>query len=111
MSRKNTKPESSDQIPADMASPGGASAAPQAAVVVDLSPPAIRAAIAQGKAAITEGKSKADAARLIFAAIGGESKEVIVAAFVEGAALTPKGALTYWYNCRRRATKQAGRPT
>jgi hypothetical protein len=29
-----------------------------------------------------------------------------VAAFVEGASLTPKGALTYWYNCRRKIAKK-----
>ncbi len=68
---------------------------------------AIRAAVAQGAALIAEGKSKADAARAIFTAIHNESKEVIVAAFVDGATLTPKGALTYWYNCRRKADKAA----
>ena len=36
-----------------------------------------------------------------------EPKEVIVAAFIEGATLTEKGALTYWYNCRRKAAKEA----
>ena len=72
---------------------------------IDLNTPAIQNAVAQGKALIAEGKSKADAARAIFAAIKGESKDVIVAAFVEGATLTPKGALTYWYNCKRRAAK------
>lgn len=73
---------------------------------VDLNTPTIQNAIASGKALIAEGKSKADAAREIFNAISAEPKEVIVAAFVEGATLTPKGALTYWYNCRRRASKQ-----
>lgn len=73
---------------------------------LDLSPPAIQRAIAQGSALITEGKSKADAARAIFASIKDEPKDVIVAAFVEGATLTPKGALTYWYNCRRKASKE-----
>ena len=32
-------------------------------------------------------------------------RETVVAAFVEGAGLTEKGALTYWYNCRRKAAK------
>ncbi|WP_395351818.1 hypothetical protein [Variovorax sp. UC122_21] len=76
-------------------------------VVVDLSKPSIRAAIEQGKAVLAEGKTKADAARAIFGAIKDEPKEVIVGAFVEGAALTDKGALTYWYNCRRKAAKEA----
>lgn len=77
------------------------------AAQLDMNTPAIQSAIAQGKVLIAEGKSKADAARSIFDAIKGESKEVIVAAFVEGATLTPKGALTYWYNCKRRASKAA----
>ena len=29
-------------------------------------------------------------------------QEVVLQAFIEGASLTPKGALTYWYNCRRK---------
>lgn len=68
---------------------------------------AIKAAIANGQALIAEGKSKADAARAIYAAISSESKDTIVAAFVEGATLTPKGALTYWYNNRRKAAKES----
>ena len=35
----------------------------------------------------------------------GEQKELIIAAFVSGATLTEKGAMTYWYNCRRKAAK------
>ncbi len=61
----------------------------------------------QGQAVLKEGKTKADAARLIFSLIQNEEKDVVVAVFVEGANLTPKGALTYWYNCRRRAAKEA----
>ena len=76
---------------------------------INLSAPAVQNAIAQGKALIAEGKSKADAARAIFAVIKDESKDVIVAAFVEGATLTPKGALTYWYNNRRKAGKNTAR--
>ncbi|MGA7194080.1 MAG: hypothetical protein WBW94_10650 [Anaerolineales bacterium] len=72
----------------------------------DLNKDNVKHAIAQGKALIKEGKSKADAARLIYATIKDEGKEVIVAAFIEGATLTEKGALTYWYNCRRRADKE-----
>jgi len=75
------------------------------AVKVDLSKPTIQEAIAEGSALIKDGKSKADAARAIYARIACEPKEVIVAAFVEGATLTEKGALTYWYNCKRRAAK------
>lgn len=73
---------------------------------VDFSKPNVQEAIAQGKAIIKEGKSKADAARAIYALLKTEGKEVIVAAFVAGATLTEKGALTYWYNCKRRAEKE-----
>lgn len=74
-------------------------------VKFDLSKPGIQEAIAEGKALIKDGKSKADAARAIYAKISSEPKEVIVAAFVAGATLTEKGALTYWYNCKRKAAK------
>jgi len=69
-----------------------------AEVKIDLSKPNIKEAIAQGLAVLKEGKTKADAARVIYAAIKDEPKEVVVAAFVQGATLTEKGALTYWYN-------------
>lgn len=74
---------------------------------IDLTLPLVKEAIAQGKAIIKDGKSKADAARAIYTLIKDEPKEVIVAAFVEGATLTPKGALTYWYNCKRRTAKES----
>lgn len=80
---------------------------PAEPVKIDLSKPVLQDAIAQGKAMIADGKTKADAARLIFSLINSEEKETIVAAFVAGATLTEKGALTYWYNCRRRAAKEA----
>lgn len=86
-----------------------ASAAAQAAPVepkkIDLNKPSIKEAIAKGKATIKEGKSKADAAMVIFEALKAEEKEVVIAAFVQGATLTEKGAVTYWYNCRRKAKK------
>lgn len=74
---------------------------------IDLTKPAIKDVIDQGLALIKEGKSKADAARAIYAVIKDEPKEVIVAAFVAGATLTDKGALTYFYNSKRRAEKDA----
>lgn len=66
---------------------------------------AIAAAIAAGRALIDEGKTKVEASMAIYALIEGESQETIVKAFVEGASLTEKGALTYWYNCRRKMKK------
>jgi hypothetical protein len=72
---------------------------------IDLSKPQIKEAIARGKALIKEGKSKADAAMVIFEALKAEEKDVVIAAFIQGATLTEKGAVTYWYNCRRKARK------
>lgn len=65
----------------------------------------VRSAIAEGKALIDQGKTKVEAAMAIYTKIEGESQETIVKAFVEGASLTEKGALTYWYNCRRKMKK------
>ena len=72
---------------------------------IDLNKPPIKDAIAKGKALIKEGKSKADAAMVIFEALKDQDKDVVIAAFVQGATLTEKGAVTYWYNCRRKARK------
>lgn len=77
---------------------------------IDLNKPVVKEAIAQGQAIIKEGKSKADAARAIYAVLKDEDKDLIVAAFVKGATLTEKGALTYWYNCRRKAEKDEKKP-
>jgi hypothetical protein len=72
---------------------------------IDLNKPLIKEAIAKGKALIKEGKTKADAAMVIFEALKDQDKDVVIAAFVQGATLTEKGAVTYWYNCRRKARK------
>jgi transcriptional/translational regulatory protein YebC/TACO1 len=87
--------------------PKAASTAPveSAKKVIDLNKPVIKEAINKGKALIKDGKSKVEAAMLIFEALKDEDSEVIVAAFVQGAALTEKGAVTYFYNCRRKAKK------
>ncbi len=66
----------------------------------------IQQAIADGKALILEGKPKADAAMAIFRLIGEGFQETVVQAFIEGATLTSKGALTYWYNCRRKLARE-----
>lgn len=62
----------------------------------------LETAIIAGKALIDEGKPKIDAAMSIYIALLGESQDTVVSAFIEGAALTPKGAVTYWYNCKRK---------
>ena len=74
---------------------------------INLNREPIAGAISQGLEVIHSGKSKADAARAIYGVLKDEQKEVIVAAFVAGATLTEKGALTYWYNCKRKAKKEA----
>jgi len=64
---------------------------------------AVRKAVALGKDMRKQpDTSKADVARKMFETIAEEPREVIVQAFVDGAGLTPKGALTYFYNCRRK---------
>lgn len=84
-----------------------ANSAPQAAPK-PTNPAAVRKAIALGKDMRKQpDTSKADVARKMFETISEEPREVIVQAFVDGAGLTPKGAQTYFYNCRRRAEKAA----
>lgn len=73
----------------------------------DLNKPTVKTAIEAGAKVIAGSGTKADAARAMYEMISAEDKDVIVAAFVAGAALTEKGALTYWYNCRRKASKKA----
>ena len=87
--------------------PAPATAAAVEPKKIDMNKQSIKDAIAKGKAVIKEGKSKADAAMVIFEALKAEEKDVVIAAFVQGATLTEKGAVTYWYNCRRKATKTA----
>lgn len=63
-------------------------------------------AINEGRAIITSGGSKADAARAIFRLIHDEHREVVLQAFIEGADVTPKGSPTYYYNISRKFRKQ-----
>jgi hypothetical protein len=63
-------------------------------------------AIAEGRAAVTAGNTKIDAAMVIFRLIHDQPQQVILKAFVDGATLTEKGALTYWYNCRRKLARE-----
>ena len=65
----------------------------------------IKEAIAAGQQAIKAGSTKTEASKIIFAKLPGESQETIVHAFIEGANLTPQGALTYWYNRERERKK------
>jgi hypothetical protein len=72
---------------------------------IDMSKPSIKDAVAKGKELLKEGKTKADVAMVIFEALKAEEKDVVIAAFVQGAGLTEKGSVTYWYNCKRKAKK------
>ena len=66
----------------------------------------IAKAIAEGRKMIEAGKSKIDTALAMYEQLEGMEQDVVVKAFIEGATLTEKGALTYWYNCRRRLAKE-----
>jgi hypothetical protein len=67
----------------------------------------VKKAVTLGKEMMKKGEevTKADVARAMYELIHEESREVIVQAFVEGASLTPKGAQTYFYNCKRKMRK------
>ena len=69
----------------------------------------VKKAVTLGKDMMKKGDevTKADVARAMYELIHTESREVIVQAFVDGANLTPKGAQTYFYNCRRRMKKRS----
>jgi hypothetical protein len=53
-----------------------------------------------------EQRRKVEAAMAIYRHLHECPQETVINAFVEGAALTPKGALTYWYNCRRKFSRE-----
>jgi len=65
----------------------------------------VKQAIADGKAMIKDGKTKVEATTAMYAKLKNADRETAVAAFMEGASLTEKGAVTYWYNCKRKAVK------
>jgi transcriptional/translational regulatory protein YebC/TACO1 len=68
----------------------------------DLNKESIKKAIAKGKEVLKSGKTKADAAREIYPLVKDESREVIVQVFMQGATLTERGAMTYFYNIKRK---------
>jgi hypothetical protein len=97
---KKTAPAAA--TPAAVTKPAPAAVEPKK---IDMNKPSIKDAIAKGKELLKEGKTKADVAMVIFEALKAEEKDVVIAAFVQGATLTEKGAVTYWYNCKRKAGK------
>lgn len=110
MGKKPTESKSSETAPSETgaestSSEGSNENAAAERSAPDLTQPAVKAAIEAGQKVIADGGTKADAARAMFDAIANEPKELVVAAFVAGATLTEKGALTYWYNCKRKAAK------
>jgi hypothetical protein len=104
--KQATKPAPAAATPASVTKPAPAAIEPKK---IDLNQPLIKEAIAKGKSLIKEGKTKADVAMVIFEALKAEEKDVVIAAFVQGATLTEKGAVTYWYNCKRKAKKVAAK--
>lgn len=69
----------------------------------------VKKAVALGKEMMKKEDevTKVEVAMAMYELIHEESREVIVQAFIEGANLTPKGAQTYFYNCKRRFRNQA----
>lgn len=65
-------------------------------------------ALELGQSIISSGKTKVEATQAMYPLLKKESREVICQAFIEGANLTDKGAMTYFYNAikfYRRKTK------
>ena len=67
-------------------------------------PKIIQDAIKIGQNLTKQQKTKAEAAMSMYRLLheGGCDQETIVDAFIKGASLTPMGARTYFYNCRRK---------
>ncbi len=66
----------------------------------------VRKAVDEGKAIIKNGGSKAESARAIFSLIHEQPRDAVIAAFIEGATITPKGAPTYFYNISRKFKRE-----
>lgn len=70
---------------------------------LDLNKDNIKKAIARGKELTKAGgKTKVDIAREIFNLVKNEDREVVAHVFIHGANLTERGAMTYFYNIRRK---------
>jgi hypothetical protein len=82
--------------------------APNAQTAKEFPKDILKAAIAEGKQLIKDGKTKVEATTAMYAKLKNADRETAVAAFMEGAGLTDKGAVTYWYNCKRRTGKPKG---
>jgi hypothetical protein len=69
-------------------------------------PTLINSAIDAGQSVLSEGKPKIEAAMTIYRILENIEQQTVVSALIKGANLTPMGAVTYWYNCRRRLSKE-----
>lgn len=69
----------------------------------------VKKAVALGKDMLKANPevTKADIALKMFELIHDEHRDIVAQAFVEGAGLTPKGAMTYVYNTKRKFAKVA----
>jgi len=72
---------------------------------VDVNKDSVKKAIRAGKEMVKKGSTKADVARFLYDGLKNEDKEVLLHAFVNGAGLTEKGAVTYLYNIKRKEKK------
>lgn len=66
----------------------------------------IEKAVEAGQALIGAGKPKIEAAMAIYTMLEAVNQQAVVEALIRGANLTPMGAVTYWYNCKRRLAKE-----
>ena len=62
-------------------------------------------AIEKATKLVDQGKTKVEIARAIYPGIANLSKYEIVDVFIQGIELTPKGAVTYYYNMKRESAK------
>jgi len=68
----------------------------------------IQDAIKIGQDLIKKEITKTEASMVMYRLLheGGCDQEMIIDAFVKGASLTPMGARTYYYNCKRKYQKE-----
>lgn len=69
-------------------------------------PEQVKKAVGVGQSIIADGKPKVEAVRAMYPMIKDEPREVIWDAFIKGAGLTEKGAVTYHYNMKRETKKK-----
>ena len=106
--KPSTKPaDTSQNDPINSSNDANATAPTEEAAPVDQveNTVLIDEAVTAGRLLIEQGKPKIEAAMVIYEKLEELPQETVVKAFIDGANLTTKGALTYWYNCRRKLKK------